>query len=242
MKIMKKVILFILAGVLLLACSNTEEVKSTIDTSKYFTTTDMVQLDKVYVPALFLTNKNEREKSKKALEKLQSKWEIFSSINYEILNSSQKEKFDEISSAIVKAKNITNNSNIKLVDAHEELEIIREILFEIRKDFGINYYMDEITAFHTSMEETIESKNDINKLKHHLISLNEALDKLESYDFDTTLYQFNEQKNTKRLEIIKTEREAIKNLEKAIKNEELNDKVILGIKPNFIKLFLLFGN
>lgn len=238
---MKKFILFILMGILLTACSTLEGDKK-VNLEESFNFTDMVSLDKSYVPALYLTNKDEREKSKLAIAELKEKWSDFKTDNYTVLNNKQKERFNQISEIILKAEEIAENEDVKLVDAHEELESIREILYEIRAELGIDYYMDELTAFHTAMEETIEAKGNIAELKAHLPNLKIKLDDLENFEFDAKLYQLNETQNAKRLEYISNEKKAILNLEKAIQNDKLNEKVVLGIKPNFIKLFLIFGN
>ena len=115
---------------------------------------DMVALDQAYVPALALTNQPKPDASKRALERLRAQWNAFRSAyptapaGYpaELWTSTER----EIEAAIAAAeKNLAAGRSL---DAHEDLERVREAQYTLRRAAKAPYFMDDLTAFHTAME------------------------------------------------------------------------------------------
>ena len=116
---------------------------------------DMVALDQAYVPALALTNQPKPDASKRALERLRAQWNAFRSAyptapaGYpaELWTSTER----EIEAAIAAAeKNLAAGRSL---DAHEDLERVREAQYTLRRAAKAPYFMDDLTAFHTAMEK-----------------------------------------------------------------------------------------
>lgn len=116
---------------------------------------DMVALDQAYVPALALTNQPKPDASKRALERLRAQWNAFRSAyptapaGYpaDLWTSTER----EIEAAIAAAeKNLAAGRSL---DAHEDLERVREAQYTLRHAAKAPYFMDDLTAFHTAMEK-----------------------------------------------------------------------------------------
>jgi hypothetical protein len=116
---------------------------------------DMVALDRAYIPALALTNQPKPDASKRALERLRAQWNAFrvaygaapAGYPADLWASADR----EIEAAIAAAEK--NLSAGKSLDAHEDLEKVREVQYTLRQAAKVPYFMDDLTAFHSAMEK-----------------------------------------------------------------------------------------
>jgi hypothetical protein len=116
---------------------------------------DMVALDRAYIPALALTNQPKQDASKRAMERLRAQWNSFRATyptapaGYPADLWAATER--EIEAALAAAeKNLAAGRNL---DAHEDLERVREAQYTLRRTAKAPYFMDDLTAFHTAMEK-----------------------------------------------------------------------------------------
>lgn len=117
-------------------------------------TEDMAALDRAYVPALVLTNRPEVEPARRAIVALRAEWDAFRA-RYPVAPAgypaaSWVRATEATEAAIVAAEQKIAAG--KGPAAHDELEAVREAMHALRRDAGVAYYMDDLTAFHTAME------------------------------------------------------------------------------------------
>jgi hypothetical protein len=116
---------------------------------------DMVALDQAYIPALALTNQPKPDAAKRAMERLRTQWNAFRAANpsppagypADLWLSTER----EVEAALAAAeKNLAAGRSL---DAHEDLERVREAQYTLRRAAKVPYFMDDLTAFHTAMEK-----------------------------------------------------------------------------------------
>lgn len=116
---------------------------------------DMVVLDRAYVPALALTNQPKPEPAQKAIARLRAEWNRFRTAH-----ASAPPTFDaaawakhlrEVEGAIAAAE--ANIAARKGPAAHEDLEHVREAQLAVRRGAGMPYFLDDLTLYHEAMEK-----------------------------------------------------------------------------------------
>jgi hypothetical protein len=216
---------------------------------------EFASFDKFYIPALSLTSQGKMEQSKVAMMLLKEKWKTFKGKYYNHIpkDSEWKQNFDDVEQMILEADEIVKNGE-DLLGAHELLESVRFTFMELRKRNGIDYYVDYLTEFHEPMEEivlTAKGKTpdtltdaDMSKIRELLAESSHLLDKIETARFDASLFGFSDEKAELMNEYVRLEFESLSKLRQSIENGDKNliIKSAAGIKPNFVKLFLLFGD
>jgi hypothetical protein len=217
---------------------------------------DFVKLDKAYTPALFLTNLEKLNPSKKSIAKLKEEWSGFKVKYYDYYKEDPqwRKDFDKVDKSIMEADKIIS-SNGNLIEAHETLEAIRYTFIDTRRRNNIDYYIDYITDFHDPMEHIVMrakgktpktlNDEDIEFIEKSLPEVLRLWDSLKNARFDKDLFLFNEEKVTKMESIIEAETMALEDLKRAIKNKSDKENIIkkaIGIKKNFALLFKLFGD
>lgn len=217
---------------------------------------DFVCFDRAYIPALFLTNMDKLNPSKKAMENLKTEWASFKGkyYYYEKDDTKWTKDFDKVEESIMLADKIISSGN-KLIEAHEILENVRYTFLEMRKRNNIDYFIDYLTEFHDPMEHIVlRAKGKIPKtLKDNDIeflekSFPEAADKwnaLKNAGFNNDIFHFNDERLTNMKDVIIAETKAMDALKSALNNKSDKANLIknaVGIKKNFVLLFELFGD
>ena len=224
--------------------------------------------DKVYIPALVLTNQGKVEESRKAMKLLNQNWEPLASKHYAVAqnNIRLQRNLNKIQTAIRTADKIVDGGE-NLKDAHELLETIRFILMEIRRNNLTlalkdpnkraalpRYYIDYLTEFHEPMEaivltakgktpETLTDE-DVAKIKEELAEASKLLITIENVEFEQSIYGFSDEETETMRGYIKQETESLDKLRKALegKDEEKIIRASIEVKPVFVKLFTMFGD
>jgi hypothetical protein len=211
------------------------------------------KLDQAYVPALALTKMGTPEASKKALGNLERRWQGFRQQYVHAFpdDAQWKTDFESVGKAIGEATE--HLAAGRQLDAHESLEAIREILLEARRRNGMDYYLDRLTEFHTTMEEIVlavkverpadlsEDKiAEIRKLADRAVK---QWDQVKSAPFHVQRFGFNDQKLAKRKQLLQAETNALDKLQQALAAEDRAQIIATGtaIKPIFAQSFMLFG-
>lgn len=118
---------------------------------------DMVALDRAYIPALALTNQPKPDASKRAMERLRTEWNAFRTTYASAPAGYAPDAWAatnrEVEAAVATAeKNLAAGKNL---DAHEDLERVREAQYVLRRGAKVPYFMDDLTAFHSAMEKLV---------------------------------------------------------------------------------------
>jgi len=112
---------------------------------------DMVALDRAYIPALALTNQPKPDAAKRAMERLRSQWNAFRT-TYTSAPAGYAPDAWAAADREVEAAVTTAEKNL---DAHEDLERVREAQYVLRRGAKVPYFMDDLTAFHSAMEKLV---------------------------------------------------------------------------------------
>lgn len=216
---------------------------------------DFVSFDKAFIPPLALTNQEKLKPSKKAMKLLKNEWTTLKTKYYDAnpKDTQWKDDFDKADKVILDAEEIVKSGK-NLYIAHETLEEIRILFMELRRRNNIDYYIDLLTEFHEHMEyishagkeNTPQSltDGDIGDIKSTLSEAQSIWAKIKDAKFDRHLYGFSDQKLTKMHKYLTLESDALFNLGNALKNHDksLIIQTAKGIKPNYAKLYKLFGD
>ena len=245
---MKKIL--VLVGISILFLTTTAPASSQTDLIKAFVT-----FDQAFIPPLAITNQKKVKPSKKAMAILNENWSNFNATyaNYNPADPNWKKDFDYADAQIKKANEIVNSGK-DLFSAHETLESVRIQFMELRQRNKIDYYVDYLTEFHEYMEAIFHTgkdnapesltEDDIDDLKNHYEEAMRVWQKISTAPFDKALYDFNDQKAGKMKTFMAKETDALNRLKKAIDSKDNTKiaKACMGIKPNYAKLYKLFGN
>lgn len=216
---------------------------------------DFVSFDKAFIPPLALTRAEKAKPSKKAMKLLKENWGTFKAKYYEANpnDPSWKADFNKVDQKIMEAAK-TVKSGKNLMDAHESLEEIRYIFLELRKRNGINYYIDPLSEFHVFMEVIVHTADendpdtlddsDKQTIREQYDQASKIWHRIKTSEFDRDLYGFNDEKMAQMKKLLKMESEALNKLGKAL---EVNNNALIietgkAIKPNYAKLYKLFGD
>jgi hypothetical protein len=245
---MNKKIFFIALGITLMSHTSYTYKDNLIN--------DFVKFDKAYTPALFLTNLEKSNPSKKSMSRLKEEWSRFKDKYYDYYkdNPQWNKDFDKVDQSIMEADKIIS-SNGNLLQAHETLENIRYTFIKTRRRNNIDYYIDYITDFHDPMEHIvlrakgktpkILKEEDIEFIENSLPEALKLWDAIKSAKFDKDLFFFNEEKVKEMQNIIEAETKALEDLKSALKDKSAKENIIkkaIAIKKNFALLFKLFGD
>lgn len=116
---------------------------------------DMVALDRAYIPALAITNRNPQpDDAKRAMDALNAQWASFKQKHMATKGGNRQWQADmeKIDSLIVAANRIVDSGK-DFAKAHDELEGVRLTFLDMRQRTKMPYYLDDLTRFHNSMEE-----------------------------------------------------------------------------------------
>jgi len=186
---------------------------------------------------------------------LKESWKEFRAkyYDYTISDSQWKNDFDSVENSIAEADSIVN-SGTDLKAAHETLEGIRLGFMELRKRNNMDYYIDNLTDFHGSMEHIYHSADDadpasltdadIDDLRSSLTDASEIWALITAAEFDNTVFKLSDKKLNDKDMYMKKEASALKNMEAALNSKDAEKiiKTSLAIKPAYAKFYSLFGD
>ena len=209
------------------------------------------KLDRLYIPALALTNQGKPEPSRKAIQRLKAQLPKLSetAASEEAATQGLLEGMTEV---VKEAERLAASG--KLQEAHEALEPIREQLAERRRQLGVTYPLDVLSDYHAVMEAIVkpatkaEASQIDRGLRSEIAELAAEASKVwavaEQTSFDLaeppTGWPTHEatQENTTAV------RASITRLNQALRDGD-NQALLLaarGLKPVFAKLYMSFGD
>ncbi|MCA9198716.1 MAG: hypothetical protein KDA87_14305 [Planctomycetales bacterium] len=209
--------------------------------------------DRIYIPALALTNQQKEDAAKKAVQRLSEQWDAkYAKTFHSTFENDEAWPSDlsRIAQAIAVAKHFVESGSY--ASAHETLEPIRDILMEARSRNQVPYALDSLSRFHAVMEEIVkpamkpEPIND--EYFSQLTELGKQADALwtvvEQTEFPAELFGLKPETSKSLVQIQKMERMAIENLNKILPTGDKQDilKAAKSLKPPFAKMYMSFGN
>lgn len=118
---------------------------------------DCAKLDQDYIPALMLSNTKSPAKAVAAQEKYQATWTGFAAKYRDTKpgNAGWAQMFVVIDKANTQASAALAAG--KLSEAHTIQEEVRHALWHERQALGLDYFPDQLTAFHATMEQLVDA-------------------------------------------------------------------------------------
>jgi hypothetical protein len=142
----------------------------------------------------------------------------------------------------------------QFVEAHETLEVIRDLMMNARRRQDISYPLDALSDFDTTMEEIVKpalkltpetvTDKDIEQLRALCVVADEKWKVAEASEFDLNLFGFEPSAAGRLQKLIEQERQAIGSLQAALNGKDKQGviKAALGLKPPFAKTYMFFGD
>ena len=218
----------------------------------------MAELDRVYIPSLLLTNLQKQRESEIAMERLKGEWDKFYKRYYNlkikygmnITDKFWKEDLDVISGLLVTAEALVGEK--KLGEAHEQLEVVREVLGDLRHRNGLVYYLDGMNEFHDAMEQIILSlrgkdrlfDKDLERLRGLFKQAQKSWTKVSRAEIDPDLFSFDPAKVDAVRKRVKEEERVLALFAAALSSQDA-DRIFQAaqdLKPNFVVLYKAFGD
>lgn len=210
--------------------------------------------DRVYIPALALTNQQKQAPSEAAIARLQESVVSMTPDATALLSlaSGDSESWTAIQEAIAEADEFVQAG--ELSEAHEALEPIRGLLTRDRKQVSLEYPIDRLNEFHDVMETIVKptmkaQPQDIDEkylatLKESAVEASTLWSRVEQTSFASPDFQLTDQDRQKLDEMIAAERQALTKLQHALRDSD--PSAILpaakAIKPPFAQTYMLFGD
>ncbi|MEO8298454.1 MAG: hypothetical protein ABI574_11665 [Burkholderiales bacterium] len=210
----------------------------------------MLAFDGLYIPVLFMTGsagKSEEAaaKASAAMRRLREQWPALRQAlaaavpaqpTWVQALATVKTQLDEANELVSKAR---------WDAAHEALEHVRETLFAARRGLGIDYALDEFTAYHTAMEKLANATAVRRPAFEVDFAAARALwRRIEIMSFDPTTYGLTPTRSNQLAQARTDETAALSRLSMALREASDADllKAAAAIKPPFVRAYLAFGS
>jgi hypothetical protein len=266
-----KNILPVAALLVSLSACNSDDTSKIIDSAEFQTRT--VAHDKAYIPSLYYSNYSEATEqtvadAKAALAVYEPLWHDLQGYYRDIAKEASSSSYlQEVSGFLSEAGNFIEDAwkdltadlreDVDLSAVHEYMEDIRISLKAWREDNEYSYLMDDMTAFHKSMEplagrlKTIASADQLTDahvaaLASDLSVLEPAWDKVKQVtpDILEAQFKFTQEKAQVVYNFIQAEGGNLTDLSLALAsgNKDAALSAAQKIQPTFVKSFLSFGD
>jgi hypothetical protein len=214
-----------------------------------------VEFDRVFIPALALTNQQKEPAARKALQRLSKAWDARFVEHYHGMfegDSQWPRDLSRIAQCIALAE--AKLAAGELLEAHEELEPIRDILMEARRRNHVDYPIDTLSQFHATMEAIVKpamklkpaSLGDaqIAQWKQLAQRAEQEWTMVERAEFDLAVFGKSDVQQQQFPSMLRAEGAAIDRLQAALagNDKEMIVKAARGLKPPFAKIYMFFGD
>ncbi len=216
---------------------------------------DMVKFDKVYIAALALTSQGKAAESRKVVSALQKEWQGFKNLYYNAnpRDTHWKSDFDHVNGMVDEAVKIVASER-KVTDAHEALEHVRQVLMKLRQRNRLDYYVDTLTTFHEPMETIVLAAKDktsdtlteidIARIRKALPQAEQAWQRVTTTKLDASDYMLSAAQAENARQLMMLENASLATLKDSLASADKSRilQAAVAIKPNFAKLFMIFGD
>lgn len=213
-----------------------------------------VEFDRVYIPALALTNQ-QKPAANKALDRLSKAWDTRFVEHFHQMFSDDSQwprDLSRVAQAIALAQ--AEMKAGKPLKAHEELEPIRDMLMKARRRNDFRYALDTLSQFHSTMEAIVKPAVQLDATKldssqiESLAELAEQADQewklVEETNFDLGQLGKTDEAVQQFPMMLRAERQAISELHDALSSNDKESilKAARALKPPFAKVYMFFGD
>ncbi|MCA9083297.1 MAG: DsrE family protein [Planctomycetaceae bacterium] len=206
--------------------------------------------DRVYIPALALTNQEKPVEAKAAMARFSKRWNGLRSMLGEC-REDWSESLTAVDTAITKAELLIAEGELK--QAHEALEVIRDIFMKLRSENNIQYPLDSLNQFHATMEQIVKPAMsmtpdavDPNVRARFVMLAKQAAEEwktVEQTEFDAELFLLKGDRVEKLQQLIAAESQRIQALQTAVEAEAPQLlKAASELKPAFAAVYMFFGD
>lgn len=220
---------------------------------------DMMELDREYIPALELTRYGDATSARQAMTLLMERWRQFKARYYEANTDDEywKSDFDFVSLMVAEAHEIVH-ANEELFEAHRTLAGVRKVFMQLRLRNDLDYFLDYLTAFHDPMETIVQAAmgatpqsltiTDVDTMRVALPEAFRLWEKVRQQHIDAALFGLRDEQQAQMQHYMEAESEALERLQHVLEridkevDEALIIRLALDIRPNFARLFALFGD
>jgi len=212
---------------------------------------DMARFDRAYVPALVLTGtKDTTGQSVLAVKRLRQDWDLLSAKYRQLFVAG--DATGKVSGIIERADLLITTGDFE--GAHRELQSISGILKDARKESGIDYYMDYLSQFSTTISKPVSAVmgkepeditgSDVESIAVMLPKARAQWNAVSNARFDRKPFLFDKQTERALMEAVAAETKAIENLDAAIRsgNRKLIARHSVLLREGFLRIFRMFGN
>lgn len=211
-----------------------------------------VGLDRDYIPALVSTQRGERQVAVAAMDRLQETWDRFSEEWAEHDGSDLwGSTMEQVENHILQADALVDIEDGDLMDAHTALEEVRILLWDLRVDMNVEYYLDRLTAFHEVMEEIERAARaddpaamDLERIRELEIQATAQWQDVVDNPPDPHLFALSPEGLEAKIGMAAAVTEALERLTAALEGEDRAaiQRAARGIKPPFAELYMSFGD
>jgi hypothetical protein len=212
------------------------------------------KFDEVYIPALALTKQEKAKPSKAAFAKLMDRWRKIRPEIADAMDSDAKWPQDVLAIDVAIRSSGRQIKAGQFAEAHETLEVIRDLMLEARRRNNISYALDSLSDFHLTMEEIVKpamkmtpetlTDEEIKRLQAACRIADKKWKAAEATEFDLGVFGIDRSEASRLGQFIKGERQAIADLQAALQEND-KQKIIesaRGLKPPFAKTYMFFGD
>jgi hypothetical protein len=204
---------------------------------------DMAAFERVFIPALALTNQPQQpaERVARSLRRLAEAWP-----RMRPAFTGKGEPLEAAARATDRALDEAGRllAEDRRAEAHEALETIRPAFIEARRANGIDLYVDRLTQFHEVMEELAKAAQG-GSAPPELVDRASALwSRAERPGFEAALFAFDEAKYAELRRRTQGERDTLEALRAALeRGEPARVRELAGqMKSRFAQIYMMFGD
>lgn len=216
-----------------------------------------IEMDRQYIPALIATSQQNQAAAQDAMSDFSQEWVKFSGAFAIHSTDPEWQYFMDIATNKV-SEAFVDVQEGKLRKAHEALETVRITLHGLRERNGIDYYVDELNAYHQYMENIVKTiqnrksdqftKAEIKTIQKNWAEVWPRWENIRRHvsraEFDQTLFGFSDDRLVELKQAVAEEQAALYQLKRALLNG--SDKLIadagLGLVPGFKRTYRTFGD
>lgn len=210
----------------------------------------MLAFDQLYIRALFLTggagkSASGAAKATAAMQRLVEQWPVQRQALLAAVPS-QPIWAHAVDGVLHKLKEADASvARSQWESAHEELEQVREILFEARQKLGMDYALDRFTAYHAAMEKLANAKT-VRKpeFEADYVKARVLWHRIETLQLDAAEYGLTPDRAQQLTQARAAESDALSRLSAAIHGAADDEilKAASALKAPFVRAYIAFGS
>jgi|GEM_PF-880769 len=213
----------------------------------------MAELDRAYIPALWWTGQQDRQRAGAAMNRLNAVWMGIETMlaDSSLLDDRSAADLEAVAGSIARASTLVEGDG-ELHDAHQVLEEIRLRTLELRRRNGLPYFLDRLTEYHEPMEGIVlaaaaADDDAVARIEELLPRARTLWRAAEEHAFDNRVFHLEPHELRRRERTMAVTTAALDALEAALQASDEGEsrtralEAARAIKPPFARLVLLFG-